>query len=89
MPQGKYRQLMWDTIEGPVITVLKPEHYGRKEAVSTWGWSDVRESYSWPGYEGKMIRVDIYSKAEEIELLVNVVSQGRAKTDDMWMLRWK
>lgn len=84
MPQGKYRQLMWDTIEGPVITVLKPEHYGKKEAVSTWGWFDVRESYSWPGYEGKMIRVDIYSKAEEIELFLNGVSQGRAKTDDMW-----
>ena len=70
-PQGRFRRLLWGTEKAPVITVLKPWHMGKKESISTWGWADVVESYSWPGYEGKEIRLDIYSDAEEIEITVN------------------
>lgn len=83
-PQGRYRRLLWETTEGPVITVLKPEHSGKKEAVSSWGWADVCESYSWPGCEGKEIRLDIYSKADEVEIKVNGKSKGRIAVDSMW-----
>lgn len=70
-PQGKFRRLLWKTQTDPVITVLKPQHYGKKETISAWGWADVAESYSWPGYEGKELRIDIYSIAEEVEITVN------------------
>lgn len=70
-PQGRFRRLMWKKETAPVITVLRPEHFGKKESISTWGWADVIESYSLPGYEGKEIRLDIYSDADEVEIVIN------------------
>ncbi len=76
-PQGKFRRLLWKKDSAPVITIPHPEHTGKKEAISSWGWADVCESYTWPGYEGKEIRADIYSDAEEIEIKVNGRLIGR------------
>lgn len=70
-PQGQARKLLWKVNNSPVISVLKPEHDANKETISSWGWEDVIESYSFPGFEGKEIRVSIYSNAEEVELLLN------------------
>lgn len=70
-PQGKFRRILWKKETAPVITVLRPEHFGKNEAVSTWGWPDVVESYSFPGFEGKEIRLDVYSDADEVEIRVN------------------
>lgn len=78
-PQGKFRRLLWNVENKPVITVLKPEHSGKKETISSWGWADVVESYSWPGYEGEEIRLDIYSDAEEVEIAVNGKSVKRER----------
>lgn len=70
-PQGEYRKVVWNERKAPYIVVLKPEHYGKKEIVSSWGWSDVMRSWSFPGAEGQKVRVDVYSNAEEIELMIN------------------
>lgn len=81
-PQGKFRRLLWKKQTAPVITVLRPEHFGKKEVISAWGWADVTESYSWPGYEGKEIRLDIYSDAEEAEIVINGKSIRRIKVPE-------
>lgn len=86
-PQGKFRRLLWNTESGPVITVLRPEHFGKKEAVSTWGWQDVEESWTWHGYEGHKVRLDIYSKADEIEIVINGKSSGRIAVPESWILQ--
>lgn len=70
-PQGEYRRIVWNERKAPYIVVLKPEHYGKKEIVSSWGWSDVERSWSFTGVEGQKVRVDVYSNAEEIELMIN------------------
>jgi len=70
-PQGEYRKVVWQKRKTPYIVVLKPEHYGKKEIISSWGWSDVMRSWSFPGIEGKKVRVDVYSNAQEIELMIN------------------
>ena len=70
-PQGEYRKVVWNERKAPYIVVLKPEHYGKKEIVSSWGWSDVARSWSFSGVEGQKVRVDVYSNAEEIELMIN------------------
>lgn len=70
-PQGEYRRVVWNERKAPYIVVLKPKHYGKKEIVSSWGWSDVMRSWSFLGAEGQKVRVDVYSNAEEIELMIN------------------
>ena len=57
-----------------------PAHYGEKQSPTRWGWSDALRSWNYRGYEGKPIVVEVYSDADEVELLVNGRSVGRQKT---------
>ncbi len=86
-PQGRFRRLLWKKETAPVITVLRPEHFGKKETISTWGWADVIESYSLPGYEGKEIRLDIYSDADEVEIVINGKSVKREPVPESHILQ--
>jgi beta-galactosidase len=81
-PQGEYRKILWNKRKEPYLAILKPEHFGKKEIVSAWGWSDVVHSWSFPENVGQMVRVDIYSNADEVELLINGRSFGRKTVDD-------
>ena len=42
-----------------------------------WAWEPVLDTWTFPGQEGKLAQVDVYSTDEEVELLVNGVSFGR------------
>lgn len=86
-PQGKFRRLLWKKETAPVITVLRPEHFGKKEAVSAWGWADVTESYSFPGFEGKEIRLDIYSNADEVEIRINGIVIDRVEVPETYIVQ--
>ncbi|TDC58728.1 DUF4982 domain-containing protein [Actinomadura sp. KC345] len=44
---------------------------------SPWAWSDTVSSWTWPGFEASPITVEVYSDADEVELLVNGRSLGR------------
>ncbi|MFS0776706.1 glycoside hydrolase family 2 TIM barrel-domain containing protein [Neobacillus sp. 3P2-tot-E-2] len=81
-PQGEYRKILWNMRKEPYLAILKPEHFGKKEIVSAWGWSDVVHSWSFPENVGQMVRVDIYSNADEVELLINGRSFGKKIVDD-------
>lgn len=77
LPQGVYRRIVWgDTCTG--LFVYHPEVFGKIEMTSPWGWPAVSDTWTWNGYEGKPIRVVVYSAAEEVELFINGVSQGKA-----------
>lgn len=76
-PQSYYRDCVWGISKAPYIAVHKPENYNKKPHVSHWGWPDVASSWTWPGYEGKPIMVDVYSLNSEVELLLNGKSLGR------------
>ena len=58
-----------------------PAHYGQKQSPTRWGWSDALRSWNYRGYEGKPIVVEVYSDADEVELLVNGRSVGKQKTE--------
>ncbi|MDR3145257.1 MAG: DUF4982 domain-containing protein [Treponema sp.] len=71
LPVSYYREIVWGLRQRPYIAVLKPEHYGKKIALSPWAWNDSLESWTWPGFEGKPIQVEVYSPDEEVALLIN------------------
>jgi beta-galactosidase len=81
-PQGEYRKILWNKRKEPYLAILKPEHFGKKEIVSAWGWSDVVHSWSFPSNVGQKVRVDIYSNADEVELLINGSSIGRKTVNE-------
>jgi beta-galactosidase len=63
----------------PFLAVHRPEHHGRAVShASPWAWPDVVSSWSWAGHEGAPVTVDVYADAEEVELLLDGRSLGRA-----------
>lgn len=74
-----YRNYVLENYTKPYITVLPP-CYGdmdKEPLVAPWGWAPVEHSWNYDGYEGKKTYVEIFSPADEIELLVNGKSYGR------------
>jgi len=65
----------------PYLAVQRPEHHGKAFIGSPWAWHDVIASWTWPGFEGSSITVEVYSDADEIELLVNGRPLGRQPVD--------
>ncbi|MCX7720649.1 MAG: DUF4982 domain-containing protein [Dictyoglomus thermophilum] len=76
-PQSYYRDIVWGLRKDPYIVILPPEIYGRKIYLRMWGWEPVERNYNFKGYEGKPLRVYIYSNADEVELFLNGKSMGR------------
>jgi beta-galactosidase len=81
-PQSYYRDILWGERGTPYIAALDPQYFGKQARFSPWGWDPVEESWTFPGREGQTTRVDVYSDADEVELLVNGVSAGRKPAGD-------
>lgn len=78
LPMSYYREIVFGLRKVPYIAVQRPEHYGEQPRMMPWSWSDVISSWSWDGYEGKSVKVEVYSDATEVELLINGKSIGKA-----------
>jgi beta-galactosidase len=69
-PQLWYKRVIWG-LSKLEMAVQRPVPEGRKEQLSMWGWSDELKSWTWPGYEGKTIRVRVYSTGDRVRLVLN------------------
>lgn len=70
-PVSYYREIVFGLRTKPYIAVQRPEHYGKKVNLMPWSWSDSISSWSFDGYEEKPVKVEVYSEADEVELLIN------------------
>lgn len=76
-PQLAYRRIVWGSSE-TYIAVHDPAGNGKEEIISQWGWPQVYNHWTWPGYEGQTLRVAVYSAADEVALYCNGALCGRA-----------
>jgi len=76
-PQSYFRDILWGVRKVPYIGVLEPQHYGKMISFNPWGWEPVIDNWTFPGWDGKPTRVEVYCADEEVELIVNGVSLGR------------
>lgn len=75
-----YRQTVFGLRSEPSIAVQRPGNYGREISVATpWSWSDTIASWTWHGYEGHPVRVEVYSDADEVDLLLDGALVARAE----------
>jgi beta-galactosidase len=72
-----YHEIVIGNRREPFIAVYRPEHFYNREILTPWSWGDTVTSYSYEGFEGKPIKVQVYTDAEEIELFQNGSSLGR------------
>lgn len=78
-PISYWREVVWGMRNTPYIAVQDPSHYGECGHTTQWGWSDAERCWNWPSYEGQPVIVEVYSDAEEVELLCNGVCCGKAQ----------
>ncbi|MCQ2458094.1 MAG: DUF4982 domain-containing protein [Clostridia bacterium] len=69
-PQGAYRSVVWGS-EKTHLYARHPAHSGKTEVISPWGFTDVLKSWNFKGYEGKPVRLTVFTNADEVALLVN------------------
>jgi beta-galactosidase len=68
--QWFHRRVIWG-LSKLEMAVQRPVPEGRTEAVSMWGWSDEMRSWTWPGSEGRTLKVRVYSSGDQVRLLLN------------------
>ena len=78
-PVSYYREIVFGLRTEPYIAVQRPEHHGHIVTMqSPWGWSDSVSSWTWPGFEGRPVVVEVYADADEVALLLDGVEVSRA-----------
>ncbi len=80
MPQSYYRDAAW--IDGSVrILAGDPADYGKPYVISAWGFWRVERTWNFDCADGAPTTVQLYTMADECELLQDGVSLGK-KTPD-------
>lgn len=74
------REIVYGLRKEPYIAVENPAYFGMKQLKSKWAFEDSIASWTWRGFEGKPVIVEVYSASDEVELFINGRSQGRKKT---------
>jgi beta-galactosidase len=77
-PISYYRELVFGLRSQPYLAVRRPEHHDHTITLqSPWAWSDSVSSWTWPGFEGKPVTVEVYADADEVALRVNGAEVAR------------
>jgi beta-galactosidase len=78
-PISYWREIVFGLRHDPYVAVRRPVGNGRLVTHSSpWSSTDAIAPWSWPGADGTLLTVEVYSDAEEVELLLGGVSVGRA-----------
>ena len=54
-----------------IVFGLREKHYGKKLIKTPWVLSDSLRSWTWPGFEGQPIVVEVYAPGDEVALYLN------------------
>ena len=84
-PQSYYRDVVW-SLSGIEMAVHVPLPEGCKEVVSYWGWPDEQQNWTWPGHEGEVFKVNVYSRHERVRLELNGRIIGEKQISDTSLL---
>lgn len=77
-----YRSLLWNG--GTTrMAVREPDGYHGKVKTTMWGTWPTVESWTWQGWEGKPIAVEVYSRQPSVKLYLNDRLIGEQPTKEM------
>jgi beta-galactosidase len=70
-PRSYYRDILFNNNNKLSVFVETPIPSFKLENKSKWGWDDVKQSWTWPGFEGKNLTVFTYSACDSVQLYIN------------------
>lgn len=70
-PISHYRSMLYNNIEKLYLAVREPEPAPLQIKETLWSVWPTWESWNWPGFEGKDIEVEVYSKYPKARLYLN------------------
>ncbi len=79
-PISHYRNIVWDRGEKLYVSVQEPTPDGRPWVRTDWSVNPLRESWTWPGQEGKNLEVEIASRYPRVRLYLNDTLVGEKPT---------
>jgi beta-galactosidase len=92
-PQSFYRDALWK--DNQLSVFVKPPQLSFSEnpnrlSWSKWHWFDAVDDWNWKGYEDTLLKVNVYSSCETVELYLNNKSLGKKKTNrsTKFMAEW-
>lgn len=74
--QGRYHQIIWGAND-TYIFAKDPKNNGKIALIGRYGWAEGGNHWSWNCENGTAVSVEVYSRAEEVELLLNGKSLGK------------
>ena len=77
-PEAYYTLVAFEQETGPFLAV-HPVYESKKPAITGWALTSAIESWSFAGCDGKETEVEVYARADAVELFVNGISRGRKK----------
>ncbi len=81
-PISYYRSLLWNG--GPTaMAVRQPDGYRGRVKTTMWGTWPTQQSWTWPGWEGKPIEVEVYSSEPKVRLYLDDQLIGEQPTSEM------
>jgi beta-galactosidase len=69
-PQSFFRDVVWRRSKVE-MAVQRPVPKGWTERGGDWSWSDELRSWTWPGFDGTAMMVRVYTRAQQVKLLLN------------------
>lgn len=70
-PISHYRNILWNADEKIYMAVREPNPDNGTIKLTDWAVWPTWESWNWPGYEGKILEVEVYSKYPSVRLYLN------------------
>ncbi|SKC63561.1 glycoside hydrolase family 2 TIM barrel-domain containing protein [Ohtaekwangia koreensis] len=70
-PISHYRSLLYNNTEKLYMAVREPEPEPLEIKKTWWSVWPTWDSWTWPGFEGKTIQVEVYSKYSHVKLYLN------------------
>ncbi len=81
-PISHYRSMLWNG-GNLYMAVREPDGYRGTVKTTMWGTWPTEESWTWPGWEGKPIEVEVYSQQPSVRLYLNGQLAGEQPTQEM------
>lgn len=70
-PISHYRQIVWDRGETLYAAVLTPSPNGEPWSLSQWSVEPMLPVWDWPGHEGELLTLRVFSRHEKVRIYRN------------------